>query len=53
MIQLTPGGELLIATADCQVTGGYLQILQLTPHSLACLVQKREGENPTFQNILD
>lgn len=53
MIQLTPGGELLIATADCQVTGGYLQILQLTPHSLACLVQKREGENLTFQNRLD
>ena len=52
MIQLTPGGELLVATADCQVTGGYLQVLQLTETSLACLVQKREGHLLTFQNTL-
>ena len=52
MVQLTPGGELLVATADCQVTGGYLQVLQLTETSLACLVQKREGHLLTFQNTL-
>lgn len=52
-VQLTPSGELLIATADCQVTGGYLQILQLTAEALASLVQKREGEALTFRNILD
>lgn len=51
MVQLTPGGKLLIATADCQVTGGYLQVLQLESTSLNCLVQKREGEVLTFQNI--
>ena len=52
MVQLTPGGELLVATADCQVTGGYLQVLQFTETSLACLVQKREGDLLTFQNTL-
>ena len=50
MVQLTPSGHLLIATADCQVTGGYLQILQLTPKSLSVLVQKQEGSVLTFQN---
>lgn len=50
-VQLTPSGELLVATADCQVTGGYLQIFQLTHNALATLVQKREGEQLTFRNI--
>ena len=52
MVQLTPGGKLLIATADCQVTGGYLQVLQLHQKSLCVLVQKREGEILTFRNKL-
>ena len=51
MVQLTPGGKLLVATADCQVTGGYLQVLQLTPKALDVLVQKAEGEKLTFRNI--
>ena len=52
MLQLTPGGKLLVATADCQVTGGYLQVLQLTPRALDVLVQKSEGEKLTFQSKL-
>ena len=52
MVQLTPSGELLIATADCQVSGGYLQVLFLSEEALAVLVQKREGEQLTFRNIL-
>ena len=51
MVQLTPGGKLLVATADCQVTGGYLQVLQLDITSLNSLVQKREGDVLTFRNI--
>ena len=51
MVQLTPGGKLLVATADCQVTGGYLQVLQLETTSLNSLVQKREGDVLTFRNI--
>lgn len=50
MVQLTPGGKLLVATADCQVTGGYLQVVQLDASSLNSLVQKREGEVLTFRN---
>lgn len=52
MVQLSPSGELLIAMADCQVTGGYLQVLQLTPAAIAVLAQKREGELLTFQSTL-
>ena len=52
MVQLTPSGELLIATADCQVSGGYLQVLYLTEEAQAILVQKREGELLTFRNKL-
>ena len=52
MVQLTPGGKLIVATADCQVTGGYLQVLQLTPKALDTLVQKVEGKKLTFRNRL-
>ena len=52
IVQLTPGGEIIIATADCQVTGGYLQILLLTEDSLSNLVQKPEGSEVKFR-LLD
>jgi len=48
IVQFTPGGEMIIATADCQVTGGYLQILLLTDDSLSKLVQKSEGSEVKF-----
>jgi len=48
IVQFTPGGEIIIATADCQVTGGYLQILLLTIDSLSNLVQKPEGSEVKF-----
>jgi len=52
IVQFTPGGEMIIATADCQVTGGYLQILLLTLDSLSNLVQKPEGSEVKF-SLLD
>ena len=52
IVQFTPGGEIIIATADCQVTGGYLQILLLTNDSLSNLVQKSEGSEVKF-TLLD
>ena len=52
IVQFTPGGEIIIATADCQVTGGYLQILILTNDSLSNLVQKPEGSEVKF-TLLD
>jgi biotin-dependent carboxylase-like uncharacterized protein len=48
IVQFTPGGEMIIATADCQVTGGYLQILFLTLDSLSNLAQKPEGSEVKF-----
>lgn len=51
MVQLTPSGQLLIAMADAQVTGGYAQILQLTPHAQCILSQKREGDTFKFCNV--
>lgn len=50
MVQLTPGKKLLVATADCQVTGGYLQVLQILPHALNTLVQKPEHSSLIFRN---
>ena len=52
IVQFTPGGEIIIATADCQVTGGYLQILILTDDSLSNLAQKPEGSEVKFR-LLD
>lgn len=49
IVQFTPGGEIIIATADCQVTGGYLQILILNDDSLSKLVQKSEGSKVKFR----
>ena len=49
IVQFTPGGEIIIATADCQVTGGYLQILILADDSLSELVQKSEGSEVKFK----
>ena len=48
MVQLSPSGMLLIATADCQVTGGYLQVLILNKDALSTLAQKHEGEKISF-----
>jgi len=44
-VQLTPSGRLITLMRDCQTTGGYPRILQLTNQALNCLSQKREGNN--------
>lgn len=43
-IQLTPSGKLIILMRDCQVTGGYPRILQLTEKSVNRLSQKSTGD---------
>ncbi len=43
-VQLTPSGNCLIAMPDCQITGGYYRIAQLTEESIAILAQKKVGE---------
>lgn len=43
-IQLTPSGRLIVLMRDCQTTGGYPRILQLTEKSINTLSQKSTGE---------
>ncbi|MDN3492983.1 5-oxoprolinase subunit C family protein [Winogradskyella bathintestinalis] len=39
-VQLTPSGQLIVLMRDCQTTGGYPRILQLTEQSINTLSQK-------------
>jgi len=47
-VQLTPSGKMIILMRDCQTTGGYPRILQLTDESINLLVQKMQGELVKF-----
>ncbi len=47
-VQLTPSGQLIILMRDCQTTGGYARILQLTDEAINLLAQKRAGESVRF-----
>ena len=42
-IQLTPSGSLIILMRDCQTTGGYPRVLQLTHEAIDILSQKTTG----------
>jgi len=43
-VQLTPSGKLIVLMRDCQVTGGYPRVLQLSDKAVAQLAQKVAGE---------
>jgi biotin-dependent carboxylase-like uncharacterized protein len=43
-VQLTPSGKLMFLMRDCQVTGGYPRILQVSEHSINQLSQKFLGD---------
>ena len=47
-VQLTPSGKLLVLMRDCQVTGGYPRVLQLTEESINRLAQKSTREQIQF-----
>jgi len=42
-VQLTPSGRLIVLMRDCQTTGGYPRILQLSNKAINILSQKTEG----------
>ena len=44
-VQLTPSGQLIVLMRDCQATGGYPRILQLTENSINILSQKTTGNS--------
>ena len=47
-VQLTPNGRLIILMRDCQTTGGYPRILQLTEKSINCLAQLKKDSSLSF-----
>jgi len=48
-VQLTPSGKLLVLMRDCQVTGGYPRVLQLTGQSINQLAQKTTSDRIKFE----
>ncbi len=50
-VQLTPSGKIIILARDCQTTGGYPRILQLSEKGLQVLSQKVPGEKISFRKI--
>ena len=47
-VQLTPSGKCIILLQDCQVTGGYPRILQLSEIAIARVSQKISGDKIQF-----
>lgn len=48
-VQLTPSGKLIVLLRDCQVTGGYPRVLQLSEVAISRLSQKVAGEEVRFE----
>ncbi|WP_344742113.1 biotin-dependent carboxyltransferase family protein [Gaetbulibacter aestuarii] len=50
-VQLTPSGKLIVLMKDCQTTGGYPRVMQLTKEAISVLAQKYQGQKIKF-NLL-
>lgn len=50
-VQLTPSGKLLILMRDCQATGGYPRVLQVSKASINQLSQMISGDKFRFKRI--
>ena len=50
-VQLTPSGKLIVLMRDCQVTGGYPRVLQLTDNAINILAQKSTNETFKFKLV--
>ncbi|RNC87069.1 MAG: biotin-dependent carboxyltransferase [Winogradskyella sp.] len=50
-VQLTSSGQLIILMRDCQTTGGYPRVLQLSENAINLLSQKKERDSVRFQLI--
>ncbi|WP_026915629.1 biotin-dependent carboxyltransferase family protein [Christiangramia portivictoriae] len=51
-VQLTPSGKLIALMRDCQTTGGYPRVLQLSEFGIQVLAQKTPGEIVQFRKKL-
>ena len=50
-VQLTPSGKLIVLMRDCQVTGGYPRVLQLTDCAINRLSQKTVNDTFKFKIV--
>ena len=50
-VQLPPGGLPLVLMRECQTTGGYPRILQLTENSINQLAQRKPGNTLRFELV--
>lgn len=48
-VQLTPSGKLIVLMRDCQITGGYPRVLQLTNTAVNRISQKNFGSKIAFK----
>lgn len=48
-VQLTPSGKLIVLMRDCQTTGGYPRVLQLSEAGIQTIAQKLPGATINFQ----
>lgn len=48
-VQLTPSGNLIVLMRDCQVSGGYPRVLQLSEDAISALSQKVAGDEVCFE----
>lgn len=48
-VQLTPSGKLIVLMKDCQVTGGYPRVLQLTKNAIHKMAQKTTSNSVKFK----
>ncbi|WP_194767822.1 biotin-dependent carboxyltransferase family protein [Tamlana sp. I1] len=51
-VQLTPSGKLIVLMRDCQTTGGYPRVLQLSEASISALSQKYTGQSVRFKLLV-
>ena len=50
-VQLTLSGKLIVLMRDCQVTGGYPRVLQLTDQAINMLAQKTTNNKISFKIV--
>ncbi|WP_026837990.1 biotin-dependent carboxyltransferase family protein [Gillisia sp. JM1] len=50
-VQLTPSGKLIVLMRDCQTTGGYPRVLQLSENGINTIAQKVIGDQILFELI--
>jgi len=50
-VQLTPSGKLIVLMRDCQTTGGYPRVLQLSENGIITMAQKVMGDEVLFELI--